>query len=200
MKKLSAMLILVLLTLPAWGEAPAPEEEYKQPFPHSSGADLLAYCEQTEVIVSQLRCDYYVQGVADLVTIPLDGVRIACIPQGQNRTQLMNVAMTYLKRAKPEVQQGESAASLIAESFVKAYPCPKQAKKPAASGMSAAMKKALAKRLKGAAAEVKGEVAKPTADTAVKKSAGKILTAEEKKAIYVNMLKARKNSEAASSD
>jgi hypothetical protein len=193
MKQLPAMLIFVLLTLPVWGEDPAPEEEYKQPFPHSSGKDLLAYCEQTEVIVSQLRCDYYVQGVADLVTTPLAGVRIACIPQGQNRTQLMSVAMTYLKRAKPEVQQGESAAGLIAESFVKAYPCPKQAKKPAASGMSAAMKKAIAKKLKG-------EAAKPTADTAVKKPAGKTLSADEKKAIYENMLKTRKNPEAASSD
>jgi hypothetical protein len=200
MKKLPVMLILILLTLPAWGEPPAPEEEYKQPFPHSNGADLLAYCEQTEVIVSQLRCDYYVQGVADLVTLPLDGVRIACIPQGQNRTQLMNVAMAYLKTARPEVQQGESAAGLIAESFVKAYPCPKQAKKPAASGMSAAMKKALAKRLKSAEAEGKGETAKPTADTAVKNPAGKALSADQKKAIYENMLKARKKPAEATRD
>jgi hypothetical protein len=140
MKYSCALILVFLLSVPAWaepagddpssqtpsGEQPASEEiAYKQPYPHSSGADLLPFCQQTDVVVSQLRCDYYVQGVADLVTTPLGGVRLACIPQGQNRTQLMQMAVDYLQRVPPDTLETDSAASLIVKAFRKKFPCPK---------------------------------------------------------------------------
>lgn len=96
---------------------------YKEPYPHSSGADLLTYCEQTDEVVSQLRCDYYVQGVADLVTMPQQGNQRACIPPGQNRTQLMEIAVSFLKTLKPDALEEKSAARLILRAFKTAFPC-----------------------------------------------------------------------------
>lgn len=125
MKKLAAFMLVLLPCVSSWAEPSSPEDTYKQPYPHSSGAELLPYCEQTDVLVSQLRCDYYVQGVADLATIPRLGRPMACIPQGQNRTQLMQIAVNFLKMVKPEKLEKESAASLILNSFIVAFPCPK---------------------------------------------------------------------------
>jgi hypothetical protein len=125
MNSQSALLLTLLLAAPAWAELAAPDNTYKQPYPHSSGAELLPFCEQTEVVVSQLRCDYYVQGVADLAVIPRKGKPIACIPQGQSRTQLMQIAVAYMKTVHPDTLEKESAASLILKSFKNAFPCPK---------------------------------------------------------------------------
>lgn len=161
----------LLLAASSWAEEPADDDTaYKQPYPHSSGAELLPYCEQTDVVVSQLRCDYYVQAVADMATIPKQGVRAACIPRGQNRTQLMLIATTYLKTVKPQTLEQESAASIILKSFRAAFPCPKVVKKtamdektntPAVSKeMAAAIKKVLLEKEKAqqkAASEVPDE-------------------------------------------
>ena len=125
MKKFAALIFALLPAAFCWAETSTPESSYKQPYPHSRGAELLPYCEQTDVMVSQLRCDYYVQGVADLVTIPQQGKPLACIPQGQNRTQLMQVAVDFLKTRAPDKLEKESAASLILNAFIAAFPCPK---------------------------------------------------------------------------
>ncbi len=125
MTRLSALILASLLSALAWAGPPNAANTYVQPHPHSSGADLLPYCAATDEVVSQLRCDYYVQGVADLAGIPQQGIPLACIPPGQNRTQLMEIAVSYLKTVKPETLE-ESAASLILNAFRTAFPCPKE--------------------------------------------------------------------------
>lgn len=126
MKKLAASILTFLLSASSWAEPATTAITYVQPYPHSSGADLLPYCAKTDEVVSQLRCDYYVQGVADLATIPQQGIPLACIPQGQNRTQLMEIAVSYLKTVNPETLEKESAASLILKALQKVFPCPKE--------------------------------------------------------------------------
>ena len=126
MKYFPTLLLAFLLSGYSWAEPSSADDAYKQPYPHSSGAALLPYCEKTGEVISQLRCDYYVQAVADLVTIPQQGQPMACIPQGQNRTQLMQVAVNYLKMVKPEIREKQSAASLILLAFSAAFPCPKE--------------------------------------------------------------------------
>jgi hypothetical protein len=133
MNGLATLLLVFLLCVPAWTEppstkptspkAPSPEAAYKQPFPHSSGAELLPFCELTGEPVSQIRCDYYVQAIADMVTIKLKGKRLACIPQGQSRTQLMEIAAHALKKTHLNALERQSAASLIMQAFVKTFPC-----------------------------------------------------------------------------
>jgi Rap1a immunity proteins len=123
MKYLPTLLLALLLSGYSWAEPSSADDAYQQPYPHSSGADLLAYCDNTGEVISQLRCDYYVQGVADLATIPQQGQPLACIPRGQNRTQLMQVAVNYLKTVKPETREAQSAASLILQGFRATFPC-----------------------------------------------------------------------------
>lgn len=108
---------------PAKGDEAPAAGPYVQPYPHSTGAQLLQYCEQVDSVVSRLRCDYYVQGVADLATIPQAGKYMACIPQGQNRSQLMEIALRTLKAVKPEKRESESAAKLILQGFAVSFPC-----------------------------------------------------------------------------
>jgi len=126
MKYFPTLILALLLPGYSWAETAKEDDAYKQPYPHSSGAALLPYCEKTDEVISQLRCDYYVQGVADLATIPQQGQPMACIPQGQNRTQLMQIAVNYLKTVKPETLESESAASLILQGFRATFPCPKK--------------------------------------------------------------------------
>jgi Rap1a immunity proteins len=123
MKMFSALILLFMLCSPSWAEPASADNAYIVPYPHSNGADLLAYCERTDEVVSQLRCDYYVQGVADLATMPLLGELRACIPQGQNRTQLMQTAVSFLKTVKPDALEEQSAARLILKGFKAAFPC-----------------------------------------------------------------------------
>lgn len=152
MKMFSALILLFLLSAPSWAEPVSADNAYIAPYPHSNGADLLPYCEKTDDVVSQLRCDYYVQGVADLATMPLLGNLRACIPQGQNRTQLMQIAVSFLKTVKPDALEKESAATLILNGFRAAFPCPKEkpaeaskdgAAKPLSKEMVEAIKKAM---------------------------------------------------------
>jgi Rap1a immunity proteins len=124
MKYLPTLILALLLPGYSWAETAKEDGAYTQPYPHSSGAALLPYCEKTDEVVSQLRCDYYVQGVADLATIPQQGQPLACIPQGQNRTQLMQIAVNYLKTVNPDTLEKENAASLILQGFRATFPCP----------------------------------------------------------------------------
>jgi hypothetical protein len=122
MKLFFALILALVLSTPSW----AAEGKYERPFPHSSGADLLPYCQQADVVVSQLRCDYYVQGVADLATFPVKGVSLACIPKGLNRTELMQLSVEYLASLRPQALEGSSAASLLLKNFQKQFPCAKK--------------------------------------------------------------------------
>ena len=152
MKYFPTLLLAFLLSGYSWAEPPSADDAYKQPYPHSSGAALLPYCEQTGEVISQLRCDYYVQAVADLATIPQQGQPMACIPQGQNRTQLMQVAVRYLKTVKPDALEKESAAGLILQGFRATFPCPKDEEETEASktGESAPVSKEMAEAIEKA--------------------------------------------------
>jgi len=119
---------------PAKGDQAPAAGPYEQPYPHSTGAQLLQYCEQVDTVVSRLRCDYYVQGVADLATIPQAGKYMACIPQGQNRSQLMEIALRTLKAVKPEKLESESAAKLILQGFAVSFPCAAAIPPPVSAG------------------------------------------------------------------
>lgn len=154
MKYFPTLILAFLLSGYSWAEPANAEDAYKQPYPHSSGAALLPYCERTGDVVSQLRCDYYVQGVADLATVPQQGQPMACIPQGQNRTQLMQVAVNYLKMVKPEIREKQSAASLILLAFSAAFPCPKEeATEAGKTGESVPVSKEMAEATKKAMPE-----------------------------------------------
>jgi len=122
------------------------QDEYKQPYPHATGAQLLPYCQQTDIVVDQLRCDYYVQALADLASTPVNGVRLACPPRGTNRTELMEIATKHLASLNAEQLEKNSAASLILQAFQKQFRCPKSAgnkgKKARAGGMEEALKRA----------------------------------------------------------
>jgi hypothetical protein len=177
MKQLAALIFAFISAASCWAEPSTPDGSYKQPYPHSRGAELLAHCEQTDVLVSQLRCDYYVQGVADLATIPQEGKPLACIPQGQNRTQLMQVAVDFLKKRAPEKLEKESAARLILNAFIAAFPCPKNMGAAALSAEELeAVKKSMIEANK-----------KPKAGT---------LSAEELEAVKKGMLEAQKKAKA----
>ena len=154
MKYFPTLLLAFLLSGYSWAEPPSANDVYKQPYPHSSGAALLDYCEKTGEVVSQLRCDYYVQGVADLATIPQQEQPLACIPQGQNRTQLMQVAVNYLKTVKPETLETQSAASLILLAFRATFPCPKEeAAQASKTGEPAPVSKEMAEAIEKAMLE-----------------------------------------------
>ena len=141
MKSLPALLLVSsLFSLCGAGPLSA-ADKWKQPHPHSSGADLLQYCQLTDEVISQLRCDYYVQGVADLATSPVRGVVLACIPRGLNRTELMQLATEYLASLERQELEKKSAASLILREFRKKYPCPKKAKPKISKAMADALRR-----------------------------------------------------------
>jgi hypothetical protein len=124
MKTFFVLTLILGLAVPAGAQ-----DTYKKPFPHSSGAQLLSYCQETDEVISQLRCNYYVQGVADLaVQVPL-----ACIPRGMNQTELMQLAIDHLASTKQDVLEKSSAASLILTEFQKQFRCPKKEKTAAAA-------------------------------------------------------------------
>jgi len=145
-----ALILVLVPSIPSWAESASADAEWKQPYPHSSGAELLPYCLQTDLVVSQLRCDYYVQGVADLATTPVKGIPLACIPRGQNRTELMQLAVDYLTSIEPDSLKENSAASLLLIEFRKKFPCPKAIKKkaPISKAMAEAIKRSLEKTAK----------------------------------------------------
>ena len=126
------------------------ETEYKQPYPHTTGAQLLPYCRQTEIVVDQLRCDYYVQGLADLASTPVRGVRLACPPQGMNRTELMEFAVEQLSSLPPDQLEKTSAATLILQGLQKKFRCPKTNQaKGTGKKMAEALERALSEKAAG---------------------------------------------------
>jgi hypothetical protein len=138
MKRFSALIIATTLLLCSWAAPAMAQAAYKQPYPHSTGAQLLPYCRQVDVPVELLRCDFYVQAVADLATTPVNGKRLACIPRGTNRTELLEFTLGHLSSLKPEVLEKSSAASLILQALQKEFRCPKEK----ASGKNARNKSA----------------------------------------------------------
>ena len=143
MRIFTALLVvptLLIVTAAAHAES---AEAWKQPYPHRSAAELLNVCLQTDAVVDQLRCDYYMQGVADLAVTPVKGVALACLPRGINRSELMQLATQYLSSLKPYELEDTNAASLILQELRKQFPCPK---KPAPK-MSKAMVEAIKKQL-----------------------------------------------------
>ena len=143
MKFLIALIFVSTLSI-FHGTAPASAaDEWMQPYPHSSGAELLPYCQQTDLVVSQLRCDYYVQGVADLASFPVKGAPLACIPKGLNRTELMQLTTAYLASLEPGELEQKSAASLILNEFKKKFPCPKKEKPKISKAMADALKRGM---------------------------------------------------------
>lgn len=126
MTRIPALTIVTTLLLCSWTGQAMAQKAYKPPYPHSTGAQLLPYCQQADVPVELLRCDFYMQGVADLTTTPVKGQRLACIPRGMNRTELLEFALEHLSSQTPEVLEESSAASLILQAMQKGFPCPKQ--------------------------------------------------------------------------
>jgi hypothetical protein len=126
MKRGLALTFAITLLLCAWTGPAAAQKAYKPPYPHSTGAQLLPYCQQADVPVELLRCDFYLQGVADLATTPVKGERLACIPRGTNRTELLEFALGHLSSLSPEVLETSSAASLILQAMQKEFRCPEK--------------------------------------------------------------------------
>jgi hypothetical protein len=128
MKRLPALFIAAAILLFPWAITAYAEETYEPPYPHSTGAQLLPLCQDQDAPVELLRCDYYVQGIADLATTPVQGERLACIPRGKNRTELMAFAVEHLTSLKPDVLENSSAASLILQALQKEFRCPETKK------------------------------------------------------------------------
>jgi len=128
MKLIAALILVPGLYLLTWSPAALAQKqkkEYLQPYPHATGAQLLPYCQQTDIVVDQLRCDYYVQALADLASTPVSGVRLACPPRGVTRTELMKIAADHLASLSAQELEQNSAASLILKAFQKEFRCPK---------------------------------------------------------------------------
>jgi len=157
-------LIAALLLLPGFflftGSVPAlaqeqeqKQEKYEQPYPHATGAQLLPYCQPTAIVVDQLRCDYYMQALADLASTPVQGSRPACPPRGTNRTELMAFAAEYLAALPPDQLENSSAASLLLQGMQKKFRCPKtgakKGVKSAGPKMKSAIKRAMNKQTAG---------------------------------------------------
>jgi len=128
MKFIAALMLVPGLCLLTWSPvalAQKQKKQYLQPYPHATGAQLLPYCQQTDIVVDQLRCDYYVQALADLASTPVNGVRLACPPRGVTRTELMKIAADHLASLNGQELEQNSAASLILQAFQKEFRCPK---------------------------------------------------------------------------
>ncbi len=153
MKRPPALLITTAILLCPWAGPSHAREAYKPPYPHSTGAQLLPLCQDQEAPVDLLRCDYYVQGIADLATTEVQGERLACIPRGKNRTELMAFAVEHLASLKPDVLESSSAASLILTALQKEFRCPEkeaagEQKKKSNPAMEAMIRKALEQQAK----------------------------------------------------
>jgi len=150
MKLIAALILMPGFALLTWSAPALAEEEYRQPYPHATGAQLLPYCQQTAVVVDRLRCDYYVQGLADLASTPVRGERLACPPQGLNRTELMELATEYLSSLRPDELENSSAASLILKGLQKKFRCPKsggdKGKKAGKPGMAQSVRQAMSRK------------------------------------------------------
>ena len=148
MKRLTTLLFATTLLLCPWAGPVYAEDAYKPPYPHSTGAQLLPLCQDQDAPVDLLRCDYYVQGIADLATTPVQGERLACIPRGKNRTELMEFAVEHLASLKPDVLENNSAASLVLTALQKEFQCPEKEaadkkKKKSNPAMEAMIRRAL---------------------------------------------------------
>ena len=126
MIRISGLKFMTTLLLCSWTGFVIAQAPYDPPYPHRTGAQLLPYCEQADIPVELLRCDYYVQGVADLATTPVQGKRLACLPKGMNRSTLLQFALDHLSSLTPQVLQENSSASLLLQAMQTAFPCPKQ--------------------------------------------------------------------------
>ena len=95
---------------------------------HVDGADLHRYCIDTSA-VGQMRCSYYVAGVADATSVPgearkhrtSDGRFSFCTPPGSTVSQLADVVTEWLND-RPETWH-YGAAGLVAASLMASFPC-----------------------------------------------------------------------------
>jgi hypothetical protein len=93
-----------------------------------SGADLHGYCIDTSA-VGQMRCSYYVAGVADATSVlgevrkhrTSDGRFSFCTPPGSTVPQLAEVVTKWLDE-RPETWH-YGAAGLVAASLMASFPC-----------------------------------------------------------------------------
>ena len=116
MKAILYMPLILALSGVAVGDEP-----YEKPMAHSSGETILAFCEDTEDVISQLRCNYYVQGVADLVV----QTPLACLPKGMTQSELIEVATAYLETVDKTELGNSSGAGLLLSHLQRSYRCPK---------------------------------------------------------------------------
>lgn len=168
MKRFPALILATALPLCAWTAGPVhAQKAYEPPYPHSTGAQLLPYCQASDTPVDLLRCDYYVQGVADLATTPVNGKQLACIPRGKNRTELMELAVARLSVLEPEELENTSAATLILQVLKKEYRCPQtnaggnKKKADINPALHEALKKAMLEKAKEDKAGQPGEAGQP---------------------------------------
>ncbi len=117
MKAILYMPLILALSGVAVGDEP-----YEKPMAHSSGETILAFCEDTEDVISQLRCNYYVQGVADLIV----QTPLACLPQGMNQSELIEMATTQLKSLDETKLESNSGAALLLPYLQRSFRCPKK--------------------------------------------------------------------------
>ena len=167
MKRFPALILAIALLACPWTGPAYADDAYQQPYPHSTGTQLLSLCQETDVAVNLLRCDFYVQGVADLATTPVNGDQLACIPRGMNRSELMELAVAHLSSLKPDVLESTSAATLILQALKKEYRCPrkkaggKNTKAKVNPAMQEALRKAFLEKAKKEKAGQSGETGKP---------------------------------------
>jgi len=117
MKAIFYLPLILTLSGGAYGDEP-----YEKPMPHSSGERILEFCEDTDDVISQLRCNYYVQGVADLIV----QTPLACLPPGMNQSELIEVATTYLQSVNKTELTNSSGAGLLLAYLQRTYRCPKK--------------------------------------------------------------------------
>ena len=112
--------ILYMPLILALSGGAAGRESYEKPMPHSSGETILEFCEDTDDVISQLRCNYYVQGVADLVV----QTPLACLPKGMTQSELIEVATAHLETVDKSELGNSSGAGLLLSHLQRSYRCP----------------------------------------------------------------------------
>ena len=117
---------LYCLLLSLWANQASGAESFK------TGNEFLQQCnrflkekpETWDDVAQGSVCYGYVQGISDLHAVFTDWGDIKlqwCVPEGTRASQLALVAAKYME-AHPE-QLESTAASLVANAFIDAYPC-----------------------------------------------------------------------------
>jgi hypothetical protein len=100
---------------------------FGQPINYRNGNEFLNACDHPIDQVQAVKCQSYVQGMADMF-MGTEGVlsqagrpKLVCVPKGATYQQLRDVLLSYLRRS-PEVRHYSTDSNFVA-AMMDAFPC-----------------------------------------------------------------------------